>query len=41
MPRILYDEVIEVEERVVPYNEIDSSNDPEKIKTFSSGQKVC
>ena len=40
MPRILYDEVIEVSERVVPYREEDSSIDPDRIKTLPSGQKV-
>lgn len=40
MPRILYDEVIEVEERVVPFREIDSSIYPERIKTLLNGQKV-
>lgn len=40
MPRILYDEVIEVEERVIPFREADSSSDSEKIKILSSGQKV-
>ena len=40
MPRILYDEVIEVEERVVPFNEKDTSNNPELIKKLPSGQKV-
>lgn len=41
MPRILYDEVIEVSERVVPYREEEDSNiDPDRIKTLPSGQKV-
>jgi 5-oxoprolinase (ATP-hydrolysing) len=40
MPRILYDEVIEVSERVVPYREEDSNIDPDRIKTLPSGQKV-
>lgn len=41
MPRILYDEVIEVSERVVPYREDEDSNiDPDRIKTLPSGQKV-
>ena len=41
MPRILYDEVIEVSERVVPYREEDSNIDPDRIKTLPSGQKVA
>lgn len=40
MPKVLYDDVIEVEERVVPYNENNSSNDPNKIKTLPNGHKV-
>lgn len=39
MPRILYDEVIEVEERVVPFIE-NSGVDAGRIKTLPSGQKV-
>lgn len=39
MPRILYDDVIEVEERVVPYLD-NVSSDSSRVKTLPSGQKV-
>ena len=40
MPKVLYEEVIEVEERVVPFNEKDYLNERDRIKTLPNGQKV-
>ncbi|RNA32525.1 5-oxoprolinase [Brachionus plicatilis] len=40
MPKILYDDVIEVDERIIPYSENDSSHDPERIKTLPNGKKI-
>ncbi|CAF0710424.1 unnamed protein product [Brachionus calyciflorus] len=40
MPKILYEDVIEVEERVVPFNEKHSTNDSKRIQTLPNGKKI-
>lgn len=41
MPRVLYDEVIEVDERVVPYIESENSiSNKDRLRTLPNGQKV-
>jgi hypothetical protein len=40
MPKVLYENVIEVSERVVPFLENDTSNVSSRIKTQQNGQKV-
>jgi hypothetical protein len=40
MPKILYEDVIEVEERVLPFNENDSTGDLANVKHLPHGQKV-
>ena len=40
MPKILYEDVIEVDERIIPFSENDSSQDPQSITTLPNGKKV-
>jgi hypothetical protein len=40
MPKVLYEDVIEVEERLVPFNEKEVASGEQNIKTLANGQKV-